>query len=996
MLQRNSLSLFERFCQAVDKNDYLVAKKLIKQIRPEELEKLPETYGGCRPLFYAVINSDAAMIKLLLQHGANPSHPIEDAGSFLHYVIAKCTNEKSKYLELIKAILDCENTYLDLQDEQNVSPLLLACKNNEIEIVDMLLQHGASPFIDEANQLSPEITAILLNYKNKYQNSSDLFLFERFTRAVKDDQYEIAVKLITQLNPGNPPKAYKGCRPLFYAVLNRNAEMIKLLLQHGDDPNQSVFLTASFLHYIIAKSDGDESRCIKLITAFLECAKTDVDLKDKDISPLLLACQKDKVKIVEVLLQHGASPFVDNAKLFSPEIEKLLLTYKAKYQHSHELFLFERFTKAVDDNQYQIAAELITQLHPEKLPETFTKCRPFLYAVFNRNVEMIKLLLMHGANPNQSIIEAGSFLHYVITDYVDNENTYSESKCLELMAAALSCQDIDIDLKDRLDLSPLLLACQKGKVKIVEVLLQHGASPFIDDAKLFSPEIEKLLLTYKTKYQNSAEYFLFERFTQAVDDNQYQIAARLVTQLHPEKPPEKFTKCRPFFYAVLNRNTDMIKLLLKYNADPNQLIMTEPLLHYVITNYDEKTCLESMAAILTCKFTIVDLKNDQGVSPLLLACQKNKIQIVEMLLKHGSMPFIGDTNKFSPEIKKLLSIYQKNYEPIPSVNNTFYNKNTIYTQKVIIDFAQDRGAEALAYKWDMRHLNKCTLLNVKDFFAGTNLPKFKDNDIVKIVIDAHGDRGLDHILSGSKKSTDRIYYSDLAEKLKPLIVGNHKVVINLTVCSGGRGSIDNLKDDTGATSVAAKLQAELSLINPNVVVVARLSTVRIITKNKHITCGAKNTDQLGATNKATKCSKQAGSKVAYLNMYDVNNKEIKQYKIDAYFYFEKLGEWKSRAKNILTTIIVNTPVGGKKQLLESWRSDLDTKELALLLNEMKYEVTSGIFKTSNQSPSLFSVPSSNHNISSLVDSGKKILSFLSPYTLLKPVETGMIVMRKKN
>ncbi|OGM49646.1 hypothetical protein ABOM_001858 [Aspergillus bombycis] len=101
----------------------------------------------------------------------------------------------------------------------------------------------------------------------------------------------------------------KGDRkaPLHSAVSNRNAELMKLLLQNGADPDIGMFEDNTPLHLAAAMG------WLEGINILLDW-NASVDVQDAFLfeTPLHKAARNRKVKICQVLCQRGANPAVEN------------------------------------------------------------------------------------------------------------------------------------------------------------------------------------------------------------------------------------------------------------------------------------------------------------------------------------------------------------------------------------------------------------------------------------------------------------------------------------------------------------------------------------------------------------------------------------------------------------------------------------------------------------------------------------------------------------
>lgn len=189
--------------------------------------------------------------------------------------------------------------------------------------------------------------------------------------------------------------------------------------------------------------------------------------------PLHLACQKGYTEIVELLLERGADVNTEGYNYTSPlsiacqngykDIAALLLRYKANIE-------------------YQADAEYDRPLH---------------IACQNGYIEIVKLLLEYGANINACKYNDATPLHvaceYGYDDIVQllifhKANIHAEGKYDYTLLKAASLgghvdvvktlinNGIDANLKEyHANGTALLIACRRGDVRLVELLLAHQA-----------------------------------------------------------------------------------------------------------------------------------------------------------------------------------------------------------------------------------------------------------------------------------------------------------------------------------------------------------------------------------------------------------------------------------------------------------------------------------------------------------------------------------------
>lgn len=110
---------------------------------------------------------------------------------------------------------------------------------------------------------------------------------------------------------------------------------------------------------------------------------------------------------------------------------------------------------------------------------------PLYYAVDKNHVDIVRILLMHGADPNEKSIVTLPLMQAVFKGYVD-------------VTRLLLDHGADANKKDNLELTPLIYAAENDNVNIVRVLLNHGA-----DINATAGTFQQTALIYATLSGNS-------------------------------------------------------------------------------------------------------------------------------------------------------------------------------------------------------------------------------------------------------------------------------------------------------------------------------------------------------------------------------------------------------------------------------------------------------------------------------------------------------------
>ncbi|XP_066911212.1 uncharacterized protein [Clytia hemisphaerica] len=250
--------------------------------------------------------------------------PLEVAIECLCYPCVKVILNKSSAMvnrkDYGKAPLHVLSTDLVGKRQQFDAPSF-DCEQAEIDILQLLLQHGANINEINASGATPLLISSCPKRKSKDPESEDSNRFKKLLLAmgadanIPDDSYRTPLMVSIErhfnlediellLDSTDLSKSYLGLNLLMYCIFMENADSVRLLLNRGFDPN------------------------------FVD---------SNQMSALHLACAKSKIEIIRLLLEQGANANRENACEETPmffahgsnfsEIQSLLIQYGANKGH---------------------------------------------------------------------------------------------------------------------------------------------------------------------------------------------------------------------------------------------------------------------------------------------------------------------------------------------------------------------------------------------------------------------------------------------------------------------------------------------------------------------------------------------------------------------------------------------------------------------------------------------------------------------------------------
>ena len=477
------------------------------------------------------------------------------------------------------------------QDEEGNTPLHWSLLHNDEKLVSLLINHGACTYLKN----------------NEGRSAMSSYAYSKIgkiiQKAAEDPQMilncpQVFQKLTTEkMNaPSHSVEDREVTKPLrnealCVAAQSGNIDKVVTLLAEGADPNGTDRRGKRPLHLA--------TTCRKEMPAIVEILLTagaDIDGRDRRGStPLMAAARNHCLQIMTTLLKKGADATL------SDEDGVAAMHWIARWQA-------DTIGPAIDA-LLSAGAKIDARDKWGRSPLMMTAYSP------NTGDDALTVFFEKGADPDTADQVGNTLMHLLAVDSSKKERIKGVSRLIEAGAT--------IDLYNKDQMTPLMLAVKRRKTEIAKLLLKSGASPNVVDRSrtpllhtIISCQQEKLALL-DILIEAGCEVDIRN------EGGQTALHRAMLNHLH--------VKCLA-----------PIEKLLQAGAHPNALDKNGMAPLHNIAQWEKKDPAEALK--LMKKFGAdIDIRDHQGMTSLLRTAQFGSgIGVMQALLDAGADPGVAD------------------------------------------------------------------------------------------------------------------------------------------------------------------------------------------------------------------------------------------------------------------------------------------------------------------------------------------------------------------
>ena len=338
----------------------------------------------------AVRAGDTAAVKSLIAKKADVNAPMADSSTPLHWAV------QTNNLELVNLLLDA-GAKTDVKTRYNITPLSLAATNGNAKIIERLLTAGVDPNATSEDGQSALMSAalngnvdalrVLLTHGAKV-NATEPFRGQTALMWAAGEGNAPAVNFLVEFGADVKAKSKAGYTALLLAVLNNKTDAAKALLGHGANIEDKT-------------PDGTTALNMAVVNAYYDLASALLDLGANPNAPdprgsalhTVIWLNKPGTSWEAAALASDPEPVPRPTGKMTPQQMALKLLEKGANPNARVAWKEMTMTKGLGTTRNPPNVNLGRHYL------SFVGATPFYAAARNGDVQMMHILVEHGADP---------------------------------------------------------------------------------------------------------------------------------------------------------------------------------------------------------------------------------------------------------------------------------------------------------------------------------------------------------------------------------------------------------------------------------------------------------------------------------------------------------------------------------------------------------------------------------------------------------------------
>ncbi len=394
-----------------------------------------------------------------------------------------------------------------------------AVRENDLKAVDALIRRGAdvkaatrygvTPMGIAALNGNPAILRRLLDAgadPNTATSGGETALMT----AARTGRADVVTLLLERGAKVDPRDAVRAQTALMWAVTEGHLDVVKLLVGRGANVNAGTAVTRPKGEYVQARAGGASGAGIirqralptadggmspllfavrdgnvEMTRLLLELGADINQASGNHTSPLLIALLNGQVALATELLSRGANPNLADDYHRAPLFAAIDLR---NFNHEKYPFLYDDGRDPLDLIKVLLEKGADPNLRADTVPvhglmqfdgswANFDGQTPFIRAALSGDIAVMRLLLQHGADPNIATKQGSTALMAAAGINWIPAQTYTRSEADYVEAVKLCLErGAPVNATNSLGLAAIHGAANRGWVSIIQILADHGAA----------------------------------------------------------------------------------------------------------------------------------------------------------------------------------------------------------------------------------------------------------------------------------------------------------------------------------------------------------------------------------------------------------------------------------------------------------------------------------------------------------------------------------------